>query len=93
MGLLINVVISLATFTQDEPLNFGSWYFITLYITLFLFTLVLVLKIPPVNKRFQRFLENIAIKTSKKNKKTNTINVIDLQGRHAIAELKFNVVP
>ena len=38
-------------------------------------------------------MENIALKTSSKNKKTNIITVLDLQGKHAIVELILNIVP
>lgn len=95
MGLVINVVISLSMTmakVYDHP-HFTEWYFIVLYITAFFFLLVLFLKIPPINRRFQKLLENIAIKTSKKNKKTNLINVFDLHGKHAIAEVILNIVP
>lgn len=95
MGAIINVLISLTFFNKDlavEP-HFGAWYFIVLYITLALFILMLVLKIPPINRRFQRFLESIALKTSSKNKKTNIITVLDLQGKRAIVELILNIIP
>lgn len=93
MGLLINVVISLSLYKRTETLQFTEWYFIVLYVTATLFLLMLFVKIPPVNRRFQRFLENFAIKTSKKNKKTNILNVLDLQGKHAIVEVVLNIVP
>ena len=95
MGTIINVLISLTllkSHTEAAP-HFTEWYFIVLYITSFLFLLMLFIKIPPVNRRFQRFLENIALKTSSKNKKTNIITVLDLQGKHAIVELILNIVP
>ena len=95
MGTIINVLISLTLLkssTGASP-HFTEWYFIVLYVTAALFLLVLFIKIPPVNRRFQRFLENIALKTSSKNKKTNIITVLDLQGKHAIVELILNIVP
>lgn len=96
MGTIINVIISLTLIKIDgigsQP-NFGEWYFIILYITSALFLLMLVLQIPPVNRRFQRLLENIAIKTSSHNKKTNIITVLDLHGKRAIVELILNIVP
>ena len=95
MGTIINVLISLTLLKShvDAPLHFTEWYFIVLYITSALFLLVLFIKIPPVNRRFQRFLESIALKTSSKNKKTNIITVLDLQGKHAIVELILNIIP
>jgi len=95
MGLIINVVISLSLTIRTERTTptFTEWYFIILYITLVFFITMLVLKIPAVNIRFQRFLETIAINTSRKNKKTNIVNVIDIQGKHAIAEVILNIVP
>ena len=95
MGLIINVVISLSLTIRTERTTptFTEWYFIILYITLVFFITMLVLKIPAVNIRFQRLLETIAINTSRKNKKTNIVNVIDIQGKHAIAEVILNIVP
>ena len=95
MGLIINVVISLslALYQPSETPTFTEWYFIILYITLGLFGLVLFLKIRPVNRRFQRFLELIAIKASKRNSKSNIITVLDIQGKHAIVELVLNNIP
>lgn len=95
MGTIINVLISLTLLKShtDSTPHFTEWYFIVLYVTAALFLLVLFIKIPPVNRRFQRFLENIALKTSSKNKKTNIITVLDLQGKHAIVELILNIVP
>ena len=95
MGTIINVLISLTLLKSrvDVPLHFTEWYFIVLYITSALFLLVLFIKIPPVNRRFQRFLESIALKTSSKNKKTNIITVLDLQGKRAIVELILNIIP
>ena len=93
MGLLINVVISLSLYKRTETPHFTEWYFIVLYITAGLFLIVAFLKIRPVNRRFQRFLENMAIKFSKKNKKKNIINIFDLQGKHAICEVVLNIVP
>ena len=95
MGLIINVVISLSLAVRTERVapTFTEWYFIILYVTSVFFILMLVLKIPPVNRRFQRLLENIAIKANKKNKKTNLVNVIDIQGKNAITEVTLNIVP
>ena len=95
MGLIINVVISLslALYNPSTTPHFNEWYFVILYITLGLFVLMLFVKIPPVNRRFQRFLENIALKSSKRNKKTNSITVLDLHGKHATAEVTLNIVP
>ena len=95
MGLIINVVISLSVTIHTESAipTFTEWYFIVLYVTLVFFITMLVLKIPAVNVKFQRFLETIAINSSKKNKKTNIVNVIDIQAKHAIAEVILNIVP
>jgi len=95
MGLIINVVISLSLAVRTERVvpTFTEWYFIILYVTLVFFITMLVLKIPAVNRKFQRFLENIAIKANKKIKKTNLVTVIDIQGKSAIAEVTLNIVP
>jgi len=95
MGLIINVVISLSLTIRTERTipTFTEWYFIILYITLVFFITMVVLKIPAVNIKFQRFLERVAINVSKKNKKTNVVNVIDIQAKHAIAEVILNIVP
>ncbi len=94
MGLIINVIFSIvqAVKTWSAP-DFTSWYFIVLYISATLFLIMLILKIPPINKRFQKLLEMIAIKSSKHNRKTNIITVLDMYGKHAIAEVVLNVLP
>ena len=95
MGLIINVVIyiALALYQKTGTPNFTEWYFIVLYVTLVLFFLMLFIKIPPINRHFQRLLETIAINASRKNKKTNFITVIDTEGKHAIVELVLNNIP
>ena len=94
MGLIINVVLSIveAVKAWTDP-DFTSWYFIVLYISATLFLIMLILKIPPINKRFQKLLERIAISTSKHNRNTNIVTVLDMYGKHAIAEVILNVLP
>ena len=95
MGSIINAFVSLGMLkgNGETSVHFTEWYFIVLYITATLFLLMLFIKIPPVNRHFQRFLEGIAMKLSAKNKKHNIITVLDLQGKHAIAEVVLNIVP
>ena len=97
MGLLINLVISVvssivnkATITAE---TFTSWYAIVFYISLALFLLVIFLKIPPINARFQNRLERIALKLSRANRQNNIVTVIDLYGKNAVAEIFLNQVP
>ena len=96
MGLIINVLFSasmLIASSDIEMPKFTEWYFIVLYITLFFFFLMLFIKIPPINKRFQKFLETIAINSSRKNRKTNIMTVLDMYGKYAIAEVILNIIP
>ena len=95
MGLVLNVFFSISnTISQQKSTpTFVEWYFIVLYVTLGLFVLMLLLKIPPINKRFQKFLESIAINSSKHSRKTNVVTVLDLYGKHAIAEVVLNTLP
>lgn len=96
MGLIINVFFSLSntlTASEKTALNFLDWYFIVLYVSAGLFLLVLFLKIPPINKRFQRFLENIALSTSRKHRNRNIITVLDMYGKNAIVEIVLNNIP
>ena len=97
MGLLINLVISVVssivnktTITAD---TFTSWYAIVFYVSLALFLLVIFLKIPPINARFQNRLERIALKLSRTNRQNNIVTVIDLYGKNAVAEIFLNQVP
>ncbi len=95
MGLIINVFFSIGfslNGTFAEP-DFGSWYFIVFYISSGLFLTVLFLKIPPINKKFQKFLERIAINASKRSRSTNIITVLDYYGKNAIAEVILNKIP
>ena len=95
MGLIINIFFSLSRLSGIERVTptFVEWYFIVLYITSALFIVVLILKIPPVNKRFQRFLEAIAINSSKSSRNSNIITILDMYSKHAIAEVILNSLP
>jgi Trk K+ transport system NAD-binding subunit len=96
MGLITNVLISVATTLLNTDVNFlppADWYYIVFFVTLGLLGLMLFLKIPPINKRFQNMLEKIAIAASTKDRKTNIINVIDLYGKNAIVEVILNNIP
>lgn len=95
MGLIINVFFTLVNVKEiDYSIQtYTEWYFIILYIASALFVLMLILKIPPINKHFQKFLEAIAINSSRKTRNTNYISVIDLQGKHAITEVILNNIP
>lgn len=95
MGLIINVFFSLVNMKEiDYSIQrFTEWYFIALYINSALFVLMIILKIPPINKHFQKFLEALAINSSRKSRNTNYVSVIDLQGKHAIAEVLLNTIP
>ena len=88
MGLIINVFFSITSAVESK-----NWYFIIFYISLGLFAIMLFLKIPPINKRFQKLLENIAIKTSSHRKNNNIITVLDYYGRSAIVEVVLNKIP
>ena len=92
MGLIINVFVSLGVGKKVE-IDFVSWYFIVFYVSAGVFLLVLFLKIPPVNRRFQKFLEKIAINASKRSRNTNIITVLDYYGKNAIAEIVLNKIP
>ena len=95
MGLIINVLISIgAAFDADRSgRTFTEWYFIVFYISLGIFLLVLFIKIPPINRKFQKLLENIAINASKRSRNTNIITVLDFYGKNAIVEVSLNRVP
>lgn len=94
MGLLTNVLISIATITNNSYVpETKLWYYIVFYVSLGLFLFVLFLKIPPINRRFQSLLEKIAINTSSKKKNSNIITVLDLYGKNAIAEVVLNNIP
>ena len=56
MGLIINVLISIGeTINADRSgRTFTEWYFIVFYISLGVFLLVLITKIPAINRRFQK---------------------------------------
>ena len=92
MGLIINVFVSLGVGKKVE-MDFVSWYFIVLYISVGFFLLVLFIKIPPINRRFQKWLERIAINASKRSRNTNIVTVLDYYGKNAITEIVLNKVP
>ena len=94
MGLVINVLISIGAIHNNESASlFSGWYSIVFFVSLGLFLVVLFTKIPPINKRFQKFLENVAISFSKKRKSANIIKVIDYYGKNTIAEVVLNKIP
>ena len=97
MGLLVNFVMSLFSSINNKTTitaeTFTSWYAIVFYVSAVLFMTVLILKIPPINRRFQNFLERVAIKMSKYNRNKNIISVIDMYGKNAVAEVLLNKVP
>ncbi len=96
MGLVINVFFSITTLVgsgASTTHTFTEWYFIVFYVAAGLFLLMLFIKIPPINRRFQKLLESIAINSSKKSRNTNIITVLDLYGKHAIAEVVLNKIP
>ena len=96
MGLVINVFFSIGTFVgsgASTAHTFTEWYFIVFYVSSALFLLMVFIKIPPINRRFQKLLETIAINSSKKSKNTNIITVLDLYGKHAITEVILNRIP
>ena len=95
MGLILNVVFSIGMtiYNNDHKINFTDWYFIVFYVSVAVFLIVLFLKIPPINKRFQKLLENIAIHASKNSRNTNIITVVDSYGKNAIAEVVLNCLP
>ena len=95
MGLAINVLFSVATSisTKSVASDFTAWYFIILYVTSGLFLIMLIIKIPPVNKAFQNSLERVAINASKKRRNTNFVTVVDVYGKNAIVEVVLNNLP
>ena len=95
MGLIINVFFSIGRLytTEQTTPTFVEWYFIILYVASGLFILMLFIKIPPINSRFQKFLEAVAINSTSKTRNTNYLTVLDLQSKHAIAEVVLNKLP
>lgn len=97
MGLLINFVISLTTSITNKSSitaeTFTTWYAIVFYVSFVLFSMMAIIKIPPINRRFQLFLEKLAVAISKNNRKYNIVSVIDMYGKNAVAEVLLNQVP
>ena len=88
MGLVINVFFSISNSTESKV-----WYYVMFYVSLGIFGIMLLLKIPPINKRFVKLLENIAINTSRYRKNNNIVTVLDYYGRSAIVEVVLNKIP
>ena len=96
MGLVVNVLFSFGVTISAESFEmptFVEWYFIILYVSLFFFLLMLIIKTPLIHKHFIKMLESIAINSMKHNKKTNILTVFDMHGKFAIAEVMLNYVP
>lgn len=93
MSLIINVFISIYTEFSEAPAVTKNWYYIIFYVTVGLFLLAVLIKIPPINKRFQKLLESIAIKSSSRRRNTNIVTALDYYGRSAVVEVVLNKVP
>ena len=95
MGLVINLVFQIISIigVEQEAKTFTEWYFIVFYVSAFVFLLVLFIKIPAINRRFQRILENIAIRISRDRRSSNIVTVIDYYGRSAVVEVMLNNLP
>ena len=95
MGLVINVVIQIINTVgaEQQARTFTEWFFIVFYVSAFVFLLVVFIKIPPINKRFQKLLENIAINISKSKRESNIITVLDYYGKSAVVEVVLNRLP
>ncbi len=93
MSLIINAFISIYTEFSDAPAATKRWYFVVFFTTIALFLLAVLIKIPPINKRFQKLLENIAIKSSVRRRNTNIITALDYYGRSAVVEIVLNKLP
>ena len=95
MGLVINVVIQIINTVgaEQQTRTFTEWFFIVFYISAFVFLLVVFIKVPPINKRFQKLLENIAINISKNKRESNIITVLDYYGKSAVVEVVLNRLP
>ncbi len=95
MGLIINVFFSIGVSVSggSKEIHFNEWYFIVFYVSAGLFLLMAFIKIPPINKRFQKLLEKIAINATKQRRNTNIITILDFYGKNAIAEVVLNRIP
>ena len=95
MGLVINVFFAISNRIGGEEITytFTEWYFIVFYISLGLFLLVSFIKIPPINRRFQKLLEKIAVNASKHARNSNVITVLDYYGKSAVVEVVLNKIP
>lgn len=93
MSLIINAFVSIYTEFSDAQAETKRWYFIAFYVAVGLFLLAVLIKIPPINKRFQKLLENIVIKSSLRIRNTNIVTALDYYGRSAVVEVVMNKVP
>lgn len=93
MSLIINAFISFYTEFSEAAATTKYWYYIVFYVSIGLFLLAVLIKIPPINKRFQALLEKIAINISARRRNTNIVTAVDYYGRSAVVEVILNHVP
>ena len=93
MSLIINAFISIYTEFSEAQAITKNWYYIVFYVSIGLFLIAVFIKIPPINKRFQKLLEKIAINTSARRRNTNILTALDYYGRSAVVEVVLNNVP
>ena len=67
--------------------TFTAWYAIVFYVSFGIFLIMVLIKIPPINRRFQHFLEKIAVSISKNNRNTNIVSVSADDGINAASDL------
>ena len=93
MSLVVNIFVSIYKEFSEAPSATKSWYYIVFYVSVGLFALAVFIKIPPINRRFQKLLEKIAINASARKRNSNIVTALDYYGRSAVVEVVLNKVP
>jgi Trk K+ transport system NAD-binding subunit len=87
IGLLINIFVSLNTQQAEESLV------VVILIISIAVALLLISKIPPVNRGINALIEWLAKKIFKLDSRYNVLTLLDNYGKEAIVEVLFNKIP
>ena len=87
IGLVMNLFFNL---NNQEASDMAYTFF---FVSLGVFLLLAILKLPPISKHVHNILGNIAIKLMEKRNKKNVLTSLDVYSKKAVVEVTLNNVP
>ena len=87
IGLVMNLFFNL---NNQEASDMAYTFF---FVSLGVFLLLAILKLPPISKHVHNILGNIAIKLMEKRNKKNVLTSLDVYSKKAVVEVTLNNIP